>query len=126
MVAIELGKKWVTMGKLQLRLIGFFWNMAKEWLVSDANWHDPQTAFDTFRKRVFDYMCEGGTWACCTAGVRDVSCRDPPKPMQDVIFILMDPTENMPVIFLFWWCVNVRLHRVCSLPFPSPTSHLRR
>nr|CDS19975.1 EGF type 3 [Echinococcus granulosus] len=93
-------------GSKKFLVNGFFWNMAKEWLASDANWYDPQAAFDTFRRRVFDYVCEGGTWACCTAGVRDISCRNPPKPMQDAIFVLMDPIENMPVVFLFWWCVN--------------------
>ncbi len=78
-------------------------------MASYQNWHDPQAAFNVFRDKVFDYMCEGGTWGCCTAGIRDLSCNSPPKPMQDVFVILVDPKENMPVIFLFWWCMHVSL-----------------
>ena len=65
-------------------------------------------------------MCDGGKWACCTAGERDISCRSPPKPMQDIIALFADPSENMPVIFLFWWCMNVSALSI--VPFNSPLS----
>lgn len=114
-------KRRIQRSALLVPSTGFFWNMAKKWLVADANWHDPQAAFDKFRKRVFEYMCDGGKWACCTAGERDVSCRNPPKAMQDIIHLFSDPAENMPVIFLFWWCMNVSVsssYSFCSSPSP--------
>ncbi|VDD79187.1 unnamed protein product [Mesocestoides corti] len=85
---------------------GFFWNKVKLWLANEPNRFDAQAVYDAFRRHVFDYMCEGGTWGCCVAGIRDLTCRYPPKSMQDVIFVLLDPKENMPVLFLFWWCMH--------------------
>ncbi|KAM3186526.1 hypothetical protein ACTXT7_004153 [Hymenolepis weldensis] len=87
-------------------VLSFFWNRARSWLNLEEHWVDPQKAYDVFRTNVLSYMCDNDTWTCCSAGVMDVSCSSPPPPMQELVFILMDPTQNMPVLFLYWWCTQ--------------------
>ncbi|VDO14705.1 unnamed protein product [Rodentolepis nana] len=84
----------------------FFWNRARSWLTLEEHWVDPQKAYDVFRTKVLEYMCDNNTWICCTAGVMDVTCGSPPATMQELVYILMDPTQNMPVLFLYWWCTQ--------------------